>query len=71
MNTDLRRNIFMTIMTCYDLNDAYERLLRLDLKGKTDREIIRVIAECCSGEKKYNKFYAELSALLCTQNRLQ
>merc|ERR1711871_3526 len=69
MNTETRRDIFYVIMNSYDINDAYERLLRLDLRGRSDREIIRVIAECCSGEKKYNPFYAELAALLCSENR--
>ena len=69
MNTDTRRDIFMVIMTSYDINDAFERLTRLDLKGKNDREVIKVLIECCSGEKKYNPFYSELCALLCSQNR--
>lgn len=41
-NTATRKNIFLVIMTSVDVNDAYERLLRLDFKGKEDREIIRV-----------------------------
>lgn len=69
MNTDTRRDIFMIIMTSYDINDSFERLTRLDLKGRSDREVVKVIAECCGGEKKYNPFYSELCALLCSQNR--
>jgi nucleolar MIF4G domain-containing protein 1 len=53
MNTDTRRNVFMVIMNAYDINDAYDRLMRLDLRGKNDREIIRVLAECCSGIQLY------------------
>ena len=35
MNSDIRRHIFKVIMTCYDINDAYDRLMRLDLRGNT------------------------------------
>jgi nucleolar MIF4G domain-containing protein 1 len=56
-------------MSSRDVSDAFERLARLALKGKQDREIIRVLVECCAHEKTYNPFYAELSSLLCSQNR--
>jgi nucleolar MIF4G domain-containing protein 1 len=68
-NTVSRRNIFVIIMSSRDINDAFERLSRLDLKGKQDREIIRVLVECCGQEKNYNAFYAELCSLLCHHNR--
>ena len=29
------------------LKDAFERLARLGLKGKEDREMVRVLMECC------------------------
>lgn len=56
-------------MSARNVSDAFERLVGLDLKGKQDREIIRVLIECCAQEKMYNSFYAELIELLCTQNR--
>lgn len=68
-NTASRRNVFVIIMSSRDINDAFERLSRLDLKGKEDREIIRVLVECCGQEKNYNAFYAELCSLLCHHNR--
>lgn len=68
-NTATRRSIFIVIMSSRDINDAFERLGRLELKGKQDREIVRVIVECCGQEKNYNPFYAELSSLLISQNR--
>jgi len=67
-NTTVRKNIFVVIMSSRDVNDAFERLGKLDLKGKQDREVMRVIVECCGQEKKYNAFYAELAALLCDRN---
>lgn len=67
-NTSVRKNIFVVIMSSRDVNDAFERLGKLDLKGKQDREIMRVIIECCGQERKYNAFYTELAVLLCDRN---
>jgi nucleolar MIF4G domain-containing protein 1 len=69
MNTPLRRDIFVVMMSSADALDAFERLSRLDLKGKQDREILRVVLECCGQEKTYNEFYSELASLLCEHNR--
>ena len=68
-NTTTRKNIFVIIMSSRDINDAFERLARMELKGKEDREIVRVLVECCGQEKTFNKFYAELASLLCAHNR--
>jgi nucleolar MIF4G domain-containing protein 1 len=69
MNTAARRNIFCVLMSSGDVEDAFERLSRLNLQGKEDREIVRVLIECCGQEKLFNHFYAELAKLLCEQNR--
>ncbi len=68
-NTTSRRNIFLVMMSSRDVNDAFERLLRMDFKGKQDREVVRVLVECCGQESTYNGFYSELATLLCTHNR--
>jgi nucleolar MIF4G domain-containing protein 1 len=68
-NTATRRNIFVVIMSSRDVDDAFERLQRMELKGKQDREVVRVISECCAQEKSYNAFYSELAAMLCSYNR--
>ena len=39
-------------MSSRDVDDAFERLQRLELKGKQDREVVRVISECCENESK-------------------
>ena len=69
MNTSVRRSIFVVLMSSRDVSDAFERLSRLDLKGKQDREVMRVICTCCGSEKTYNPFYAELAVVFCNQNR--
>ena len=65
MNTDLRRAIFFLIMNAEDFMDAFEKLVRLDLKTKQDRDVVRVIVECCCHEQKYNPYYFHLANKLC------
>ncbi|KAL4377953.1 hypothetical protein GQ457_02G030720 [Hibiscus cannabinus] len=69
MNTDARRAIFCVIMSGDDYIDAFEKLLRLDLPGKQDRDIIRVLVECCLQEKVFNKYYTVLAAKLCEHDK--
>ncbi|KAI9911868.1 hypothetical protein PsorP6_009909 [Peronosclerospora sorghi] len=65
MNTDIRKKIFVAIMGAADCFDAYERLLQLHLKGKQEREVVRVLLHCCGQEKKFNKYYLVLAEKLC------
>ncbi|XP_062180949.1 uncharacterized protein LOC133885278 isoform X1 [Phragmites australis] len=69
MNTDIRRAIFCIIMSAEDYLDAFEKLLRLGLSGKQDREIIRVIVDCCLQEKMFNKYYIVLASKLCSHEK--
>lgn len=69
MNTDIRRAIFCIIMSAEDYVDAFEKLLRLGLSGKQDREIIRVIVDCCLHEKMFNKYYTVLASKLCNHEK--
>ncbi|XP_017631111.1 uncharacterized protein LOC108473839 isoform X1 [Gossypium arboreum] len=69
MNTDARRAIFCVIMSGEDYIDAFEKLLRLDLPGKQDRDIMRVLVECCLQEKVFNRYYTVLAAKLCEHEK--
>ncbi|CAL1382285.1 unnamed protein product [Linum trigynum] len=69
MNTDTRKAIFCIIMSGEDYVDAFEKLLRLDLPGKQDREIMRVLVECCLQEKVFNKYYTVLASKLCEHEK--
>jgi len=46
MNTDVRRSVFVVLMSSEDYMDAFERLLRLNLKEVQQREIVRVLLHC-------------------------
>ncbi|CAL5422132.1 unnamed protein product [Camellia sinensis] len=69
MNTDVRRAIFCVIMSGEDYVDAFEKLLRLDLQGKQDREIMRVLVECILQEQIFNKYYSVLAIKLCSHDK--
>ncbi|RDX57306.1 MIF4G-domain-containing protein [Lentinus brumalis] len=65
MNTDIRRGIFVVLMSSDDYADACERLAQLRLTEVQQREIIRVILHCCGNEKQYNPYYALVGQQLC------
>jgi len=69
MNTETRRAIFCVVMGADDYADALERLLRLPLADKQDREIPRVLLECCLQEKAYNPYYEVLGTKLSERQR--
>lgn len=47
MATDLRKRIFTVLMSSEDFADAYERLMKLGLTEKQQRDIPRVLLHCC------------------------
>ncbi|KAI9333948.1 hypothetical protein DFJ73DRAFT_853544 [Zopfochytrium polystomum] len=65
MNTDVRRSVFVVLMSSEDCVDAHERLLRLGLKDKQEREIVRVLLHCVGAEEAYNPYYALVAARIC------
>ncbi|KAJ3391106.1 suppressor of glycerol defect [Entophlyctis sp. JEL0112] len=65
MSTDIRRNIFVALMSAEDFVDAYEKLMRLGLKSKQEREIVRVLLHCCTNELTYNPYYYLVATKLC------
>ncbi|KAM9712409.1 nucleolar MIF4G domain-containing protein 1 [Menidia menidia] len=69
MNTEVRRNIFCVLITSEDYLDAYEKLLRMGLKDKQEREIVHVLMDCCLQEKSFNAFYAVLGEKFCCHDR--
>ncbi|GAV51958.1 hypothetical protein ZYGR_0AF04300 [Zygosaccharomyces rouxii] len=68
MNTDVRRAIFVSIMSAQDYMDAFTRIEKLNLKNKQLVEIPRVLIHCLvqdSTENGYNPYYALLTRKLC------
>ena len=71
MNTDVRRSIFIAVMSATDHNDAYVRLVKLRLKKSQELEIPKVLIHCAGAEKVYNPFYTFLSRRLCSDKKLK
>ena len=69
MNTDIRRAIFISIMSANDYIDALTKLDKLALKRSQDREIPRVLIHCTSVEPAYNPYYGILASKLCEDHR--
>ncbi|QLQ81585.1 hypothetical protein HG537_0F03460 [Torulaspora globosa] len=68
MNTDIRRAIFISIMSAQDFMDAFTKLEKLNLKKKQTLEISRVLLHCLSEDSDsngYNPYYALLAKRLC------
>jgi MA3 domain len=66
MNTPLRRTIFCLLLGSDDYMDAFEKISKLSLKGKQDREVVYVLVHCLMMEKTYNKYYELIAIKLCT-----
>jgi nucleolar MIF4G domain-containing protein 1 len=71
MNTDIRRAIFMNIMSASDYKDAHMRLTKLKLKKSQDLEIPRVLIHCAGTEQGYNPYYTLIAKRLCTEHRFK
>jgi nucleolar MIF4G domain-containing protein 1 len=71
MNTDVRRSIFVAIMSATDCRDAQVRLSKLRLKRKQEVEIPRVLIHCASEEESYNPYYTLIARKLCGEKRLK
>ncbi|ONH69427.1 Suppressor of glycerol defect protein 1 [Cyberlindnera fabianii] len=71
MNTDIRRAIFITIMSSQDYIEAFTKLDKLRLKRSQEREIPKILLHCVSIEKVYNPYYGLLANKLCSQHSLR
>lgn len=71
MNTDVRRLIFVAIVSASDYNDAFQRLMKLRLKKSQELEIPKVIIHCGGAEKVYNPYYTLLARRVCSDRKLK
>ncbi|SMN22635.1 similar to Saccharomyces cerevisiae YLR336C SGD1 Essential nuclear protein, required for biogenesis of the small ribosomal subunit [Maudiozyma saulgeensis] len=71
MNTDVRRAIFVSIMSAQDYVDAFEKIEKLGLKNKQILESPRVLLNCLLADSKengYNQYYTLVATKLCEQH---
>ncbi|EXJ90980.1 phosphatidate cytidylyltransferase [Capronia coronata CBS 617.96] len=72
-NTDLvnlRRTIYLTIMSSLDFEEAAHKLMKVQLPAGQEPELPSMIIECCSQEKTYSKFFGLLGERFAKLNRL-
>jgi nucleolar MIF4G domain-containing protein 1 len=71
MNTDVRRAIFVAILSSVDHMEAHLRVLKLNLKKKQMLEVPRVIIHCAAAEDAYNPFYTLVASKFCNDHQLR
>ena len=52
---NLRRTIYLTIMSALDFEEAGHKLMKIQLAPGQEVEITTMIIECCSQEKSFSK----------------
>ncbi len=60
MHSGVRGQIFCVVMGAADYMDAFEKVLKLNLRPKQQPEILRVLVHCGMQEKTYNPYYTVL-----------
>ncbi len=71
MNTDVRRSIFVSLLSAADYEDAHARLLKLRLDKYDKREIPNVLMQCVGAEEQYNPYYTLVARLACSDRKVQ
>ena len=72
-NTDLvnlRRTIYLTIMSSIDFEESVHKLMKINLPPGQEPELPSMIIECCSQERTYSKFYGLMGERFAKLNRL-
>ncbi|KAF7714626.1 Pre-mRNA-splicing factor [Penicillium ucsense] len=72
-NTDLvnlRRTIYLTIMSSIDFEECCHKLMKINLPAGMEPELPSMIIECCSQERTYSKFYGLIGERFAKINRL-
>ncbi|KAJ5545580.1 MIF4G-domain-containing protein [Penicillium frequentans] len=72
-NTDLvnlRRTIYLTIMSSIDFEECCHKLMKINLPAGLEPELPSMIIECCSQERTFSKFYGLIGERFAKINRL-
>ena len=71
-NTDLvnlRRTIYLTIMSSPDFEQCVHKLMKVNLPPGQEPELPSMIIECCSQERTYSKFFGLVGERFAKLNR--
>ncbi|KAK7418834.1 pre-mRNA-splicing factor cwc22 [Neonectria punicea] len=67
---NLRRTIYLTIMSSADPEEAVHKLMKINLPAGQEPELPSMVVECCSQEKTYTKFFGLIGERFSKINRL-
>ncbi|KAL6200661.1 hypothetical protein ACLB2K_030442 [Fragaria x ananassa] len=67
---NLRRTIYLTIMSSVDFEEAGHKLLKIKLEPGQEMELCVMLLECCSQERTYLRYYGLLGQRFCMINRI-
>ncbi|BFI28735.1 pre-mRNA-splicing factor CWC22 [Marchantia polymorpha subsp. ruderalis] len=67
---NLRRTIYLTIMSSVDFEEAGHKLLKIKLEPGQEMELCIMLLECCSQERTYLRYYGLLGQRFCLINRV-
>ncbi|KAM3741101.1 hypothetical protein ACB098_08G150800 [Castanea mollissima] len=67
---NLRRTIYLTIMSSVDFEDAGHKLLKIKLEPGQEMELNIMLLECCSQERTYLRYYGLLGQQFCMINKV-
>ncbi|RZC56458.1 hypothetical protein C5167_015305 [Papaver somniferum] len=67
---NLRRAIYLTIMSSLDFEEAGHQLLKIKLEPGQEMEPCIMLLECCSQERTYLRYYGLLAQRFCMINRI-
>ncbi|XP_073140817.1 uncharacterized protein [Henckelia pumila] len=67
---NLRRTIYLTIMSSVDFEEAGHKLLKIRLEPGQEMELCIMLLECCSQERTYLRYYGLLGQRFCMINKV-
>ncbi|XP_062083984.1 uncharacterized protein LOC133790388 [Humulus lupulus] len=67
---NLRRTIYLTIMSSVDFEEAGHKLLQIKLEPGQEMELCIMLLECCSQERTYLRYYGLLGQRFCMINKV-
>ncbi|KAF9596011.1 hypothetical protein IFM89_006938 [Coptis chinensis] len=67
---NLRRTIYLTIMSSVDFEEAGHKLLKIKLEPGQEMELCIMLLECCSQERTYLRYYGLLGQRFCNINKI-
>lgn len=67
---NLRRTIYLTIMSSIDPEECCHKLMKVSLPPGQEAELPSMVIECCSQERTYSKFYGLIGERFAKINRL-